>query len=467
MFMIESRYMFRKNILWIAAALVIAALLSAYLLRPITSLDNGAVRRVRAAALTTGGALSAAGIRLDPADRVEPALGQLIPLDGQIRVRRAMQVYLWEDGQVRHLSGFAANPFTLLAQNDIALGPDDRLSWDGEPLSADSVLPAGKPLVLQLTRARTMILDAQGQRRAISTNASTTARALWDAGVRLGPGDLLSAPAGDTPPANEVIAYQPAHLLTIQVAGQVLHARSSAQTVGQALAEAGSALQGLDTAQPSEDQPLPADGQIRVTRVHEELTFQETFIPYEQKTEPDPNINLDQRKVTRAGQYGVKVTRERARFVDGQEVSRGFDSDWVASEPVAQVVGLGTKVVTQSLDIPGGTIQYYRAVRVYATSYSPCNQTEGRCSWSTSSGIRLNKGVIAVTLSWYHLLAGSRVYVPGYGYGVIGDVGGGIPGTPWIDLGFDEDSFKSGAFVGWVTMYLLAPAPANVPLNFP
>ena len=59
------------------------------------------------------------------------------------------------------------------------------------------------------------------------------------------------------------------------------------------------------------------------------------------------------------------------------------------------------------------------------------------------------------------------MYVTGYGFGVIGDVGGGISGTPWIDLGFDEESFKTQAFVGWVTMYLLMPAPANVPLNFP
>ncbi len=90
--MIESASMFQRKALWIPAALVATALLSAYLLRPVTILDNGAVRHARGAALTTGRALSAVGISLDPADRVEPAAGQLIPLDGQIRIRRAVQV---------------------------------------------------------------------------------------------------------------------------------------------------------------------------------------------------------------------------------------------------------------------------------------------------------------------------------------------------------------------------------------
>jgi uncharacterized protein YabE (DUF348 family) len=474
--MIKSLHMPQKKTFRIAAGLVVAllALLAVYLLRPITLLDNGDnqalsrsdSRQIRAA-LTTGQALSAAGVSLDPADQVEPALNRPIPLNGQIRIRRAVQVSLWENGLAQPLSGLETSPYVLLQKNNILLGPGDRLLWDGLPVDSDTALPVGKPVVLQILRARTILLDNNGQRQALSSAAPTAARMLWDAGVRLGPGDQLSLPAGSRPGANETVAYLPGRRLTIQVAGESIRARSSAGTVGQALAEAGLALQGLDYSQPADDQPLPADGRIRVVRVREELPLQETLLPYEQKTESDPNVELDQRRVTRPGQYGVKVVRERARFEDGQEISRIFDSDWVASEPVAQIVGVGTKVVAKTLDTPNGNIEYYRAVRVYATSYSPCNQTMDHCSWSTSSGIRLTQGVIAVTLNWYRQIGGQRVYIPGYGFGVIGDVGGGIPGTPWIDLGFDEDSFQTGAFVGWVTMYLLMPAPANVPLNFP
>jgi uncharacterized protein YabE (DUF348 family) len=443
-----------------------AALFLAYLLRPITILDNGSAIRLRAAVLTTGQALSAAGIQLDPADQVQPALGRPIPLDGKITVRRAVQITLWENGLSRPIVGLDPSPFALLKQYNIQLGPGDQLLWNGQILGEADVLPAGQPVLLQINRAQTVIIDSNGQRQAIQTGAATAARALWEAGVRLGPGDMLSVPAASRPAPEGIIAHQPARLLDIQVAGQTLRARSAAQTVGQALADAGVALQGLDYARPAENQPLPADGKIRVVRVREEISLQETLVPYEQKTEPNPNVALDQTQVTHQGQYGVEVTRERARFEDGQEVSRGHDSDWVASEPVAQIIGAGTKIVPKKLDTPDGPIEYYRAITVWATSYSPCTQGYDHCSWSTASGMRLEKGVIGVNKYWYRVIGGHRVYVTGYGFGVIGDVGA-VYGKPWIDLGFDEESFKTSAFVGWTTMYLLMPAPANVPLVFP
>jgi resuscitation-promoting factor RpfB len=466
--MIQSVHMLPKIALRATAGLVTAAvlLLTVYLLRPITLNDNGTPRPIHSA-FTTGQALYAAGVSLDPADQVEPGLNQPIPINGQIRIRRVVQVTLWENELTRLVTGFETSPFALLQRNNILLGPGDRLLWDGQPVDNDTRLPSGKPVVLQVVRARPVTLNKGSQRQSITSSAPTAARLLWDAGVRLAPGDLLSVPPGDPPQANATIAYLPGRPLTIQVSGQTIRARTSAETVGQALADAGVALQGLDYAQPSEDQPLPADGKIRVVRVHEEISLKEAFIPFESKTQTDPNVELDTRRVTRAGQYGVKVERERARFEDGQEISRAFDSDWIASQPVAQVVGVGSKVVAKSADTPDGKIEYYRAIRVYATSFSPCNQMMDHCSTGTASGMRLEKGVIGVSLAWYRMLAGQRVYVTGYGFGVIGDTGGGMRDVPWIDMGFDEDSFKTSAFVGWVTMYFLMPAPANVPLNFP
>jgi uncharacterized protein YabE (DUF348 family) len=445
---------------------VVLLLAGSLLLRPITIQDTHGTQQVRAIVFTTGQALAAAGVQIGPADQLEPAAGSLIPLNKQVRIRRAVQVTLWENGLVRPITGFEPSPFALLQQNDILLGPGDQLLWNGKAVENETVLPAGEPVVLQINRARTVIVDDNGKRQAVTSAAITTARALWDAGIRLGPGDMLSIPAETRAGDNELVGYQPARPLTIQVGGQSLRARSAAQTVGQALATAGVALQGLDYAQPAEDQPLPADGSIRVVRVREEISLKETLLPYEQKTEPDPNVALDQTQITRPGQYGVQVVRERARFEDGQEVSRGHDSDWLASEPVAQIVGAGTKIVPKALDTPDGPIEYYRAISVWATSYSPCTQGYDHCSWSTSSGMRLEKGVIGVNKYWYRAIGGHRVYVTGYGFGTIGDVGA-VYGKPWIDLGFDEESFKTGAFVGWTTMYMLMPAPANVPLVFP
>jgi 3D (Asp-Asp-Asp) domain-containing protein len=153
------------------------------------------------------------------------------------------------------------------------------------------------------------------------------------------------------------------------------------------------------------------------------------------------------------------------RLEDGQEVSRQTESEWVATEPQDQVLGYGTQIVVKSMDTPDGSIEYYRAVNMYATSYSPCQQGLGRCSLSTSSGTLLKKGVVAVTLTWYRMFKGAQVYIPGYGVGTIGDVGGGIPGVYWIDLGYSEEDFESWSQT--VTVYFLTPAPSSAPPILP
>ena len=455
----------RKNALLLAAGAL--ALLAGYLWRPIHIADNGKVITLHAAALTTGQALYAAGVRLDPADTVTPRLDQPAPLNGQITIRRAVLATLWADGQLRQISGPERDPAALLAAAGITLAPADRLLLDGKPLSAGDQLPTGRPIVLQLRRARTFVLDNQGRRQKYASTAPTVAGALWDAGVRLSPSDALSVPAGQPLDNNMLIAYRPARALTIQAGGLTIPSRSTAATIGEALAEAGVSLQGLDFTRPAEDQPLPQDGKIQVVRVSEDITLTTTLLPYTRKTAPDPNLELDTRQVTRPGQYGVTVQRERARSEDGQVVSRVVDSDWQANAPVDELVGIGTKVVPKKLETPDGTIEYWRAINVYATSYSPCNLGTGDCGYSTSSGLRLTKGIIAVTPAWYHIIGGLRVYVPGYGAGVIADVGHGIPGTPWIDLGYDDAGFAAEGHTGWTTLYFLTPAPANVSWSLP
>jgi hypothetical protein len=106
---------------------------------------------------------------------------------------------------------------------------------------------------------------------------------------------------------------------------------------------------------------------------------------------------------------------------------------------------------------------------MYATVYSPCASGTGGCSYGTASGARAGYGIVAVDSSAYSYLAGMRVYIPGYGTATIGDTGGGsiiesnlgIPRTKWIDLGFDDGKIIN--MTGWVTVYFLAPAPAEIP----
>jgi resuscitation-promoting factor RpfB len=459
----------RKTVLWIVIGGILAAVLAsaAFFFRPKTIYDGTQTLMVREPVLRVGQALAAAGMRLDPADQVTPTLDAWLPLDGQVRVTRASHIVVWEDGRISRASGVAAQAGDLLAEAGITLADGDRLSWNGLAADTGMALEAGASYVLQVERAATLRISEDGQARSAQVRAATLAGALWKAGVQLAPGDLLSDDPGSAMPLKGgSISLARARPLTIRVQEQAIAARSAADSVGEALQDAGVSLQGLDYSLPEEDQPLPEDGEIQVVRVSEALALEQTLLPFETSLQPDPTLELDQRRTLEAGQYGIQVSRVRIRYEDGQEVSRGLDSDWIASPPRTQVTGYGTLAAAHTTDTPDGTIEYWRAVTVYATGYSPCRLGRPNyCNERTASGAKLTKGIIAVSQPWYRLMAGQQVYVPGYGFGLIADTGYGIPGTPWIDLGYDDDNFVGGGRT--VTMYFLTPIPENVPWTLP
>ena len=71
--------------------------------------------------------------------------------------------------------------------------------------------------------------------------------------------------------------------------------------------------------------------------------------------------------------------------------------------------------------------------------------------------------------SMYSYLQGARIFIPGYGYAVVGDIGGGsivedsigVSRYRWIDLGFDDNNIVDMS--GWLTVYFLTPVPAFIP----
>jgi 3D (Asp-Asp-Asp) domain-containing protein len=279
-------------------------------------------------------------------------------------------------------------------------------------------------------------------------------------------GDSVSQSLESPLPLQYPVSVHRALPLTMQVGSKKISILSAADTVGQALAQSGIALEGLDYSKPAEDQPLPENGQIKVVHVQEQVTLEQKQIPYSTEFVADPQTELDQSRVIDAGQVGIELTRLRVRYEDGLEVEKTTEAQWTASQPRNRKVGYGTKVVVRSLDTPDGKIQYWRAITVYATAYSPCGLGNvAKCYYGTSSGLPVQRGVIAVIYKWYLLMGGQPVYVPGYGKAVIADVGGGIPGKNWIDLGFTDADLEE-----WhqnVTLYFLTPVPVNIPWLLP
>lgn len=359
-------------------------------------------------------------------------------------------------------------PSALLAQAGIVLGEADRLLYRGAAVALDEPLPEASAYTLTIRRAVTLTLITPQGTRSLQTAAETVGQALSEAGLELHAADRLDPPA-ETPLTGDLsVVYQPGRDLIIAVEGGEVRTRTSAATVGQALAEAGIPLVGLDYAIPPENDPLPDDGRIRVVRVREEVVLTQTSLPYETRSELTPQLELDQQEIIQVGEPGLAVSRARVRYEDGVEVARLVEEETVVRPPRDQITGYGTQVVIRTAVVDGVPIEYWRSLRVYVTSYAPCGgYTVYPCYYYTSSRKPVQIGVVAVVRSWYYLMQGWPIYVPGYGRATIEDVGGGWPpgNHYWVDLGYTDDNYVPWS--GWITIYFLTPVPENIPYILP
>jgi 3D (Asp-Asp-Asp) domain-containing protein len=233
--------------------------------------------------------------------------------------------------------------------------------------------------------------------------------------------------------------------------------RSAANTVAEALAELGLPLVGLDYSIPAASSPLPADGQVRVIRVNEQVLLEQRPLPFDTVYQPLDGLEIDQRQLVQPGSYGVIAEQVRVRTEDGVELGRAVEGQWIAQQPVDEILGYGTQILIRSVATADGQLEYWRAVQMYATSYSPSRAgIPADHPWFgiTASGKPLVRGLVAIDRSLIPF--GTLMYVPGYGFAEAADTGGGVRGR-WIDLGYDDDNY-----VPWhqyVTVYFLTPVP--------
>ncbi len=376
------------------------------------------------------------------------------------------------DGDVT-LTVTSSEQTSLLILNEAGITPqpNDRALINGIPHALNEPITIAGNLQLQLRRAVNVTLVTPQGEQTIQTSALTVADALKENGIDFSLYDEVTPPL--TAPITEAltIRFVPARELTVASEGALINIRANAGTVGEALAEAGIPLMGLDTSSPAENEPLPANGQIQVTRVSESILVELQSIPFKTEATESADVAFGTQEILQNGVNGVAMVRTRVRYENGAEVSRAEEERTILQEPVTQLVANGSKIVLSPV---GGEApyQYWYATQMYASWYSPCNSGTGSCSYGTASGAPAGFGVVAVDYSIYSYLAGMRVYIPGYGLATIGDTGGGpiietafgVARTQWIDLGYDDNNI--GALSGWVTVYFLEPTPAEIPYFF-
>lgn len=294
----------------------------------------------------------------------------------------------------------------------------------------------------------------------VPTKAETVRQALNQAGVLLKPGDLTKPELWRPVTPGAHVYIDRAKDVRLVADGEERDLRTRAATVGDVLRQADVTLGALDRLVPDFDAPVAAGLRVQVTRVRVERQVHEEALLFQTHYQPDSDVEMGQEWETEAGQAGIYRRELLTRYEDGLEVHRALEKEYLERPPRPRIISYGTKIVPHYVDTGAGAFQYYRTLRVWATWYNP--RSAGKPAWHpgygiTSVGVRVHKGIIAVdprVIPYW-----TQIYVPGYGVGIAADTGGGIIGNK-IDLGFADQESPDWQ-TGWVDIYLLGPPPGR------
>jgi resuscitation-promoting factor RpfB len=423
----------------------------AYLTRKPVSLSiNGEMRQLQTAAWSVAELLRSEGYVPGEDDRVSPPPETVLWGNETVVFQQAAWIVVRLDGEVRSWRSLESVPAQIFSQAGVSLQPGDLLLSQGNPVDPAAPLAYQPVRMFDVVRPAPLIFQ-EGEESRVVTSTAGLEESLWEEGIRRRAGDILEAapPGDDGSPAQASLLR--GQTVVVLHGDQKIELYTTAETVGEALADNGFALQGMDYSIPEETAPLPKD-KIQIVQVEEEVLVEQEPLAFDTELQPAPDLDLDTQQVIQAGEYGLLARRVRVVYEDGREVERAVEAEWVAQPPKNRVVGYGTRVVMRTVDTPDGTIQYWRALNMWATSYYPAVTSN-----TTASGLPLRKGVAAIDRRYIPFY--TRMYVPGYGEALAADVGGGVRGR-MIDLGYSDDDYVS--WHQWVTVYFLWPPPENI-----
>jgi uncharacterized protein YabE (DUF348 family) len=465
----------QANLRWLAVPItlgIFSLLTVGYLssFTPVQIIDRGKPIEVRTRQSTVEGALRDAGVSLLPEDIVVPGIDTPISRNDVIEIQRAKLVKLNIDGQEPRLFRTQRlNARDLLTDFGFDVSVNDALRVNGE---FNEALPAQVPIFsddfderpvaeIELKRAVPLVVEEiGGQSSEIRTTAQTVGESLLQAGHIIYLADRITPPLGAKILPDMKIAIERAKPVTVWVDGRQLRTRTHSKTVADLLAELKVILLEQDYTRPSLDEPINANDEVRVIRVSREIQIRQDPIPFQTRWEGDNEIELDTQVLWTEGAPGVREQRDWVTYEDGLEVKREQITDFVARETQNKIYKFGTKVVIRTLDTSSGPVQYWRKVRMLATSYSASTAgvpTSKAWFGKARCGMDMRRGIVAVDPRVVSLR--TNVYVDGYGVGLACDTGSAILGKR-IDLGYDDSNLQ--LWYKWVDVYLLTPVPPEI-----
>lgn len=296
--------------------------------------------------------------------------------------------------------------------------------------------------VYSVNNRKVITVSIDGKNTQIVSYDNTVKEALEHNKIELGPKDKVEPSVNTKVENGQKINIKRAVGLVIFLSGKKLKIKSAENSVGAVLKSEHIALNKFDRVKPSKNSSVKKDMKISITRVNIKSFTETQPIAFNTIIQKDDSIANDQNQVVQQGSEGTKEVKIQATYEDGKEVSRNEVSEVVKNAPVNAVVKQGT---LGSLEVNRGSkILYKSKINVLATGY-----TSNFGFGITATGARTVRdtgGYSSVSVDPRVIPLGTKLYIPGYGYGIAEDTGGLIKGNR-VDLFYNSESdcYKWGA----------------------
>jgi 3D (Asp-Asp-Asp) domain-containing protein len=304
-------------------------------------------------------------------------------------------------------------------------------------LSARGALGGASPALAMPLNANVVpfTLHEHGVASAQVTPYETVGDALAGAGMEIGPMDIVSPGTDEPLTAGMHVYVDYAATVHLVYGNEEMEVETQASTVGEMFSEQSIDVQDTDIVVPLGEKPVQEGMTVRVLLVRTVKVNEDEKVPYASSVRYDYSLPVGQKVVQQAGVEGAKRTVYEALTVNGIEVSRELAGEETI-EPVSEIVALGAQKIEipiiENGGAPPGEGECRERMVVWTTYY-----TEASAGGTiTRTGTGVYKGIIATDPSVIPL--GTRMYVPGYGYGIAADTGGGVIGAH-IDLAYGNN----------------------------
>lgn len=462
----------KRKVPWLVVPVILGAmslLTAGYLIsfNEITIADDHAASAttVRTHQRTVESALREAGISLFPEDVVSPPRTAELKRGETISVQRALLARVQVDAdEPRLVRTQAVSARTLLTALGAAIGDRDAVTVNGAfTFDLPKVKPQKDTVAAEVKLKRAIevsVSEATREPVRVATTADTVGEALMQAGNIIYLADIVKPALHERITPGMTIDIQRSKPSSIVVDGRRIRTRTQQKTVADLLSELNIALYDQDYTRPALDTPVTDNMEIRVVRLRREVVVEQDLLPFDTRWQPEAGMELDTQVLAQEGAPGVRERRTLVTLEDGATVKRQLVADFTAREIQPKVYKYGTQVVVRTLNTPSGPIEYWRKIRMLATSYSA--STAGvpvTSAWygKVRCGFAMRSGIVAVDPRVIPLR--TNVYVDGYGSGYACDTGSAIKGKR-IDLGYADSELK--LWYKFVDVLVLTPVPATI-----